>query len=70
MCFIAPSVAPSHYFATDEDMHVTAIDLVSPSYSLHRWMGGFQMISESIQIVKLENRLPFKNDNEKDFVAA
>lgn len=65
ICFIAPSVAPSHYFATDEDRHVTAIDLVSPSFSLHRWMGGFQMVSESLQIVKLENRLPFKNEDKK-----
>jgi Icc protein len=70
ICFVAPSVAPSHYFATDEDMHVTAIDLVSPSFSLHRWTGGFQMVSESLQVVKLENRLLFRNEEKKEFSAA
>ncbi len=60
LCFIAPSVAPSHYFATYEDLHVSAIDLVLPSFTLHRWTGAFEMVSESVQVVKSENRLSMK----------
>jgi Icc protein len=58
ICFVAPSVAPSHYFANDQDTHVSAIDLGAPSFALHRWTGGYQMVSESVQSMNLENRLP------------
>jgi hypothetical protein len=57
LCFVAPSVAPSHYFLTAEDHHVTAIDLVPPSFTLHKWIGGFQMISEVYPISEPEQRL-------------
>ncbi len=57
MCVVAPSVAPSHYFAADEDKHVTAIDLVCPSFVLHRWGGGSQMTSEAFQAVEADKRL-------------
>lgn len=57
MCVVAPSVAPSHYFAADEDKHVTGIDLVCPSFVLHRWSGGTQLTSEAFQVVDPEKRL-------------
>ena len=60
--FVAPSIAPSHYFAADEDEYVTAIDLTLPSFALHRWSGGFQMISESIQAVKFDKRLSMNKE--------
>ncbi len=69
VCFIAPSVAPTHYFATDEDRYVTAIDLTSPSFVLHRWGGGFQMVSESIQAVGFTERLYRKSENQKELVS-
>jgi hypothetical protein len=62
VCFVAPSTAPTHYFATNEDNHVTAIDLVCPSFTLHRWMGRESMVSESIQVVKYDNRLLMLKD--------
>jgi len=58
MCVVAPSVAPSHYFAADEDRHVTGIDLVCPSFMLHRWNGGTQWTSEAFQAVEPDKRLP------------
>lgn len=58
ICFVAPSTAPTHYFARDEDNYVTAIDLVNPSFTIHRWMGGFQMVSECIQAIEYTKRLP------------
>lgn len=57
ICFVAPSVAPSHYFASMEDKHVTAIDLVPPSFTLHKWMGEFQMVSEVYTTLTAEKRL-------------
>jgi len=55
---VTPSIAPSHYFAADEDDFLTAIDLTHPSFALHRWRGGFQMTSESHQAIKFDKRLP------------
>jgi hypothetical protein len=60
ICFVAPSVAPSHYFASYHDEHVTAIDIAYPSLALHRWEEGFKMVSEVMQVVRPKERLPFK----------
>jgi 3',5'-cyclic AMP phosphodiesterase CpdA len=60
ICFVAPSTAPTHYFATSEDTYITAIDLVHPSFTIHRWMGRFQMVSECIQAIEHDKRLPIK----------
>lgn len=65
VCFVAPSIAASHHFASDEDMQPISIDLVSPSLALHRWMGDFKMVSESLQIVTMENQLPFHIEREE-----
>lgn len=40
LCFIAPSVAPVHYFATPSDTYVTALELEDPAVTLHQWHGG------------------------------
>jgi 3',5'-cyclic AMP phosphodiesterase CpdA len=58
ICFVAPSVAPSHYFLTAEDQSVTAIDLGTPSFTLHKWLGDYQMISEVYPSSDLEKRIP------------
>lgn len=65
ICFVGPSTAPVHYFARNEDNHVTAIDLVSPSFTLHRWMGGFQMVSECIQAINSRKRLLINNEKKE-----
>ncbi|MBS0272377.1 MAG: phosphodiesterase [Proteobacteria bacterium] len=57
ICFVAPSAAPTHYFAKDEDNYFSAIDLVYPSFALHRWMGKARMVSEGVQAVTSNNRL-------------
>lgn len=36
-CFMAPSVAPVHYFAHPLDDHVTALELSDPAITIHRW---------------------------------
>lgn len=61
--FVAPSVAPSHYFSTLKDNHVSAIDLVAPSFTLHQWTGGFQMISTVYSSSKLEKRLSIHKED-------
>lgn len=48
-CFMAPSVAPVHYFANPEDDHVTALELREPSITLHKWHGE-KLISQFIRI--------------------
>lgn len=36
-CFIAPSIAPRHYFANSQDEYVTALELQEPAITLHQW---------------------------------
>lgn len=38
-CFIAPSIAPVHYFASPQDDYVTALELQEPAITLHKWHG-------------------------------
>jgi len=56
-CFIAPSVAPQfHFFEEEGNAYSSTIDLTRPSFTLHKWEKGFQMISEVIQAIKPEER--------------
>jgi len=62
LSFTAPSTAPSFFFAQEDDEKVAAIDLVHPSFTLHKWLGQNQLISEVIQAVKPHERLPCQMD--------
>ena len=56
-CFIAPSIAPVHYFANFQDTHVTALELQDPAISLHQWNGGKHFISHVIRIKNEDQRI-------------
>jgi 3',5'-cyclic AMP phosphodiesterase CpdA len=62
LCFVAPSVAPVHYFEKASDEHTKAIELVRPSFVLHKWEGGFNLLSEVLQTIESENRLIFQKE--------
>lgn len=40
VCYVAPSVAPLHVFAHEEDDSPSALRLESPAVTLHRWQEG------------------------------
>ena len=61
LCFVAPSVAPQfHLFKNEEGDHWSAIDLAHPSFTLHKWVGGFRLVSEVFPVVKPEERFARK----------
>lgn len=49
-CFIAPSIAPTHYFANSQDDYVTALELREPAITLHKWSGGNVLTSHMIHL--------------------
>lgn len=57
-CFLAPSVAPVHYFAHPGDEHVTALELEDPAITLHQWQGT--MISHVRRVKEDYKRLDWK----------
>ncbi|MGV8948351.1 MAG: phosphodiesterase [Candidatus Paracaedibacter sp.] len=57
LCFVAPSVAPVHYFEKASDETTKIIELTSPSFVLHKWIKGHRLVSEVIQTLELTNRL-------------
>jgi 3',5'-cyclic AMP phosphodiesterase CpdA len=56
-CFVAPSVAPVHYFEKASDEETKIIELVHPSFVLHRWIENFNLVSEVVQALQPTNRL-------------
>lgn len=56
-CFLAPSVAPVHYFAHPEDDHVTALELEDPAITLHLWQEGSPLISHVKRVKKNYQRI-------------
>lgn len=46
-CIIAPSIAPTHYFANPQDEMVTALELQNPAVTLHQWHGSKFMTSRA-----------------------
>lgn len=56
-CFIAPSVAPVHFFADPEDDFVTALELEDPAVTLHKWHGGNSMTSHVHRIKEKNHRI-------------
>lgn len=57
LCFLAPSVAPAHYFAHPEDTHVTALELNDPALTLHKWQGGTLLTSHVVPIQEPPKRI-------------
>lgn len=57
LCFVAPSVAPVHYFKKASDEETKIIELIHPSFVLHKWTEGFSLVSEVVQALDLTNRL-------------
>lgn len=59
-CFIAPSVAPAHYFAHPQDEEVTALELEDPAITLHHWQEGERLTSHVLRIKTEIKRLDWK----------
>lgn len=49
-CFIAPSVAPVHYFANPQDDFVTALEIKEPAITLHQWHEGNFLTSHIVYL--------------------
>lgn len=49
-CFIAPSIAPVHYFANPQDDFVTALEIKEPAIALHKWHEGSFLTSHIINL--------------------
>lgn len=61
LCFIAPSVAPVHYFANpEEDDHVTALELEDPAITFHQWHGGNVMTSQVVRLKEQNHRIDWE----------
>jgi Icc protein len=59
-CFIAPSVAPVHYFAHPNVDDVTALELENPGVALHRWLEGSPLISHVKWVKEQDQRIDWK----------
>jgi Icc protein len=57
VCFIAPSVAPVHFFAHPQDDHVTALELEDPAITFHKWHGGNLLTSHVVRIKDEKRRI-------------
>src|SRR5581483_11424509 len=68
-CFIAPSVAPVHYFAHPEDRDVTALELEDPAITLHLWEGDTGWVSHVRRIKENYKRLDWQSLKKKENVA-
>lgn len=65
-CFIAPSVAPVHYFANPEqDDKVTALELEDPAITLHKWHGGNVMTSHVMRLKDQNLRIDWTSIKKK-----
>lgn len=59
LCFVGPSSAPVHYFEKASDEETKVIELVRPSFALHKWLDGKHLVSEVVQTLDSSNRLTF-----------
>ena len=57
LCYLAPSIAPVHYFAHPDHEYVTAIELEDPGITLHRWLGGNSITSHVVRLKEKRERL-------------
>lgn len=58
-CFMAPSVAPVHYFAHPDDEQVTALELEDPAVTLHKW-NGCSLMSHVVRVREKFHRIDWK----------
>jgi 3',5'-cyclic AMP phosphodiesterase CpdA len=65
LCFLAPSVAPVHYFAHPQDTVVTALELEEPAVTLHKWHGGNTLTSHVVRVREKPNRIDWAHIKQK-----
>lgn len=63
LCFVGPSSAPVHYFEKASDDDTRVLELVRPSFVLHKWLDGKHLVSEVVQTLQPENRLIFSKEH-------
>lgn len=66
LCFLAPSVAPVHYFAHPQDTHVTALELDDPALTLHKWQGGANLTSHVVRVRANHKRIDWSLIQQKN----
>ena len=59
-CFLAPSLAPTHYFNHFDDTEPTALELDDPAVTLHRWLGGTSLSTHVVRLKDENRRIPWK----------
>ncbi len=59
-CFLAPSVAPVHYFSHPRDDFVSALELEDPAISLHSWAEETGWISRVVRVKEHVHRIDWK----------
>ncbi len=59
-CFVAPSLAPTHYFAHPDDDDPTALELDDPAITLHKWLGGNAVSTHVVRIKPSYRRIGLK----------
>lgn len=57
LCFLAPSVAPVHFFSHPQDDYVSALELEDPGITLHQWQGGNVLTSHVVRVKEKFNRI-------------
>jgi len=64
-CFLAPSIAPVHYFAHPDDEKITALEMEDPRVTLHKWNGKIALTSHVFRIKENPERIdwPLVTDN-------
>jgi 3',5'-cyclic-AMP phosphodiesterase len=59
-CFVAPSLAPTHYFAHPDDDDPTALELDDPAITLHKWLGDNAVSTHVVRIKPSYRRISLK----------
>ena len=59
-CFVAPSLAPTHYFAHPDDDDPTALELDDPTITLHKWLGDRAMSTHVVRLKQNYHRVGWK----------
>ena len=59
-CFLAPSIAPVHYFAHPEDDQVSALELEDPAITFHYWHEGSRLRSHVVRVKDQVRRIDWK----------
>lgn len=60
-CFLAPSLAPTHYFAHPDDPEPVALELDDPAVTLHRWLGGGAVSTHVVRLKDDPRRIPLRS---------